>query len=241
MATTAADIITAAFIKVGVEAPTAAQNTSALISLNNMVSLLGADMLAPYVTTESLSVVSGDGEYTIGSGGQWNTVRPIGVRGCYLRNSDGYDFVLKIISTKDYARYSNKSYSARPSELVFLPEYPLAKIIFNTSPDADYTAYFEFWKNFTEFATSATAVTLPAEYKEALVYNLAVSLAEDWDRNVKQSVYAQAMRTKDVIQALNAAARTVPKVRFEFMRQGVNLNSDGYNIVSDEHIDGGAF
>jgi hypothetical protein len=181
----------------------------------------------------------GDSEYTIGSGGQWNTARPISVRSCYLRDADDFDWNVRIISSKDYNRYSNKSYSARPTELVFIPEYPLAKIIFNTSPDMAYDAHFEFEKNFTEFATAATAVTLPPEYKEALVYNLAVSLAEDWNREVTKSVYAQALRTRDVIERLNAAARTVPLARFDF--SGIGAQTGDYSIVSDEKIDGGAF
>jgi hypothetical protein len=236
---TAADIITAAFIKVGVEAPTAAQNTSALISLNNMVSMLGADMLAPYIVTESFALAIADSEYTIGAGGQWDTTRPMRVESCYLRDADDYDHHVDIISSKDYAKYSSKSFSARPTELVFLPEYPLAKIVFNTMPDMAYDGYFEFLKGFTEFATSVTTVTLPNEYKEALVYNLAVSLGEDWDRKVPQSVMVKAEQYKEIIGRLNAASRTVPRAKFDFVRTGPLVGD--YNVVSDESIDGGAF
>jgi hypothetical protein len=236
---TAADIITAAFGKIEVISPTAAQNASALINLNNMVSMLGADMLAPYIVTESLALVIADAEYTIGSGGQWNTTRPMRVDSCYLRDADDYDHPVEIISSKDYAKYSSKSFSARPTELVFLPEYPLAKIIFNTMPDMAYDGYFEFLKGFTEFATSATTVTLPNEYKEALVYNLAVSLGEDWGRNIPNTVVTKAEQYKEIIGRLNAASRKVPRAKFDFVRTGPLIGD--YNVVSDESIDGGAF
>lgn len=235
---TAGDIITAAFIKCNVEVPTTAQTASALISLNNMVSLLGADQMIYSVTSESFTVVAADIEYTIGSGGQWDTVRPLKVLRCYLRDSDNYDHPVKVnMASKDYNRLSNKSYTARPDELYFLPEYPLAKIIFNASPDTAYSAYFEFLKNFTEFAATSTTVTLPNEYKEGLVYNLAVSLAEDWDRTVSNTVIVRARECRDIIERLNAANRMPPKARFEF--GGTAMGADDYSIVTDELIDGG--
>ena len=237
---TAADLITAAFIKVGVDSPVAAQTASALISLNNMISLLGADMLQGVVVTESFSVVAADAEYTIGSGGQWDTVRPMAVKSCFLRNDDDYDTPVKILSSQEYINLSNKAFSARPTGLYFLPEYPLAKIIFNTSPNAGYDAYFEFVKNFTEFALTSTSVALPPEYKEALVYNLAVSLAEDWDRVVPKSVYEKAMMTREIIDHLNATTKRPPLLRFDFAGMG-GTSDAGYDVVTDDVIDGGAF
>lgn len=239
---TAGDIITASFTKVGIDVPTTAQTASGLISLNNIISLLGADMLTPVVVSESFALVAADSEYTIGNTGspQWNTARPIRVISCFLRDSDNFDYPVKIISSRDYALLSNKSFSARPNKLYFLPEYPLAKIIFNTSPDVAYDAYFEFLKNFTEFALTTTTVSLPNEYKEALVYNLAVSLGEDWDRIVSKTILFQAARTREVIDRLNASTKAIPKAKFDFADIG-GTQDVGYNVVTDKLIDGGSF
>ena len=182
-------------------------------------------MLPPVVTSETKTLTIVDYKYTIGSGGDWDTVRPLKVIDCYLRDSDGTDYPVKIMSSIDYNRISDKNASARPTGLYFLPEYPLAKIIFDAVPNYAYNAYFEFLKNFTEFATTATSVTLPEEYKEALVYNLAVSLGEDWDRVVGKTVYAQAMRTREVIDRLRASNQPIPEARFDDMLQG-NYCSD---------------
>jgi hypothetical protein len=241
---TALDIITAASIKVGVESPTAAQTATALISLNNMVSLLGVDMIPPVVTSEAFSLVVGDSEYTIGNAGspQWNTVRPDGVKRCFLRDSESNDYPVSLMSSKDYNALYNKAYSARPTALYFLPEFPLAKIIFNTAPDVAYSAYFEFMKTFTEFATSGTTVSLPNEYKEALVYNLAVSLGEDWDRVVPKTVYAQAVRTREVLDYLTASRTPPPVARFDFAGT-LGMPDTGLNIQTGGtvSVDGGVF
>ncbi len=237
---TAGDLITAAFLKIGIDSPTAAQTASALISLNNMASLLGADLLPPAVVSESFSIVATDPEYTIGASGQWDTVRPMKVLSCFLRDDDQRDLPLDILSSKDYNEIYNKMWDATPTGLYFLPEYPLAKIIFNSRPIAGYDVYFEFLKNFTEFALTTTTMSLPNEYKEFFVYNLAVSLAEDWDRVVSKTVFAQSVRTREVIDRLNAAARTVPKAQFDFYK-GTDIDWGFGGTSNDDLIDGGAF
>jgi len=243
---TAGDLITASFIKVGVDSPTAAQTASALISLNNMVSLLGAQHLLYSVVAESYALVAADTEYTIGSGGQWDTDgativgRPIGVKSCFLRDADNNDYPVRCLSSRDYNDLSNKSYTARPNRLYFLPEYPLAKIIFNTSPDYAYDAYFEFYKNFVEFALTTTTVALPAEYKEFLVCNLGVSLGEDWGRKIPATLIARAIESKDILATLIASQQLPPLVKFDFGRMGGRPEAD-FNIVTDDLIDGGAF
>lgn len=236
----AAAIITAAFQKIGVETPTSAQTASALISLNNMVSLLGADQMMYSVTSESFTATVDDTTYTVGTSGDVDTVRPNKIVSCYLRDGNNYDWPVKVMSGIDYNKLSNKSFTARPTELYFLPEYPLAKIIFNYAPDYAYTVYLESWKNFTEFATTATTVTLPNEYKEALVYNLAVSLGEDWDRQTPKTVLMKAEQYKEIIARLNASQRAVPRARFDFAGMGGTYDAE-YSIVTDDLIDGGAF
>jgi hypothetical protein len=236
---TANDIITAAFGKIEVSTFTTAQADSALINLNNMVSMLGADGLMYAVSTESFTATVADPEYTIGSGADWDTARPINVISCYLRDSESYDWPVKVMAGKDYAKLSNKSWSARPSQLYFLPEYPSAKIIFDAAPDYAYTVVLELQKNFTEFAATTTTVTLPNEYKEALVYNLAVSLGEDWGRNISNTTLAKAEQYKEIIASLIASQRKIPRAKFDF--GGFRGAGGDYSITTDDTIDGGAF
>ena len=230
--TTAANLITAAFLKVGVDNPTVAQITSGLTSLNNMMSLLGTDLLVHVVTSESFAVTAADSDYTIGATGDWATVRPVKVSSCFLRDSENYDYPIGVLSSRDYNRMGNKAYSARPTALYFLPEYPNAKIIFNASPDAAYTAYFEFLKNFTEFAATTTTFSMPLEYKEGLIYNLAISLGEDWDRVVPKTVLAKAAESREIIDRLNASNRPPAIARFDLWDFGQ------YDIKNDTYLGG---
>ena len=224
--TTAADIITQAFGKVGVRNPTAAQIASALISLNNLVSMLGPDIFPPYRTRENLTLTAGDAEYTIGSGGDLATVRPMSLESCYLRDSNGYDYPVNIVAPADYNDLYCKTLEGRPENVYFTPEYPLAKILFDYEPDEAYTAYFDFVKNLTEFAATTTSVSLPNEHKEMLVYNLAVSLGEDWDRTVSRTVIARAQETRDIIERMQAANRPCAKATFDWTGSRYNIYTD---------------
>jgi len=212
---TAGDLITAAFLKVGVGSPTANQTASALISLNNMVSSWGGEQLVTAVTRENFTLTAGDAEYTIGLGGDFDTVRPIRIESAFLRDTEDYDWPLEVVSAKDVNAVTYKATEAKPGKLYFVPEVTLAKIIFDCEPDIAYVLYLESWKNFTEFTDTTTTVTLPNEYKEAIIYNLAVSLAEDWDRVVSKSVMMRADETKYLLSAANAATRPVPTAKFD--------------------------
>ncbi|MGB2809466.1 MAG: hypothetical protein WBC22_17120 [Sedimentisphaerales bacterium] len=213
---TANTITDGAYRKIGINDPTSDQDDEALEDLNNMLSMWGIDFLVPYVTRESLALTIGDAEYTVGSGGDLDTVRPVSIQNCYLVDSEGYSYPVKVRSAADYNRVSFKTSEGRPRNLYFIPEYTLAKIIFHKEPEQAYTAYFEFWKNFTEFAALTTTFEFPNEYKEAMVYNLAIKLGENNTIAVPASVIETARESKFLISRLNAVNEPPPIAQFDF-------------------------
>ena len=222
------DITDAAYVKCGIRSPDTTDDTEALLALNNMIGSWSADIIIPVVTRESFNLVVGQAEYTIGSGGDFDTVRPMSIVNAYLETSDGYSYSLKLIAAKDYNKVGTKTLEGRPKSLYFIPEYSLAKIIFNKEADEIYTAYFEFIKHLTEFAAIGTTVALPNEYKEALVYNLAIRLAENNSIELSQSVLALAQTTYLTLSRQTAINKMPPIARFDF---GTGTPS---NIVTGE-------
>lgn len=225
---TGASLITAAFNKVSVYNPTSTQTASALLSLNSFVSVLGAEGMEYAVTGESLALTVGTAEYTVGSGGDLDTVRPDRLDKCFIRNGDGYDLPMEIIPVKNYNDITSKTQEGRPGKVYFLPEYPLAKVIFDYEIDEAYTAYFDFWKPFTILASTTATVSLPVQFEEFMVYNLAVRLGEDWDRKVPLTVLSRAKETKEILQTLNASTRPPSKAKFDLMlyKRPYNINLD---------------
>ena len=210
------DITDAAYVKCGIRSPSGADDAEALLALNNMIGSWSVDVVIPFVTRESFNLVVGQAEYTIGSGGDFDTVRPMSIANAYLEDSDGYSYPLKLVAAKDYNKVGTKTLEGRPKSLYFIPEYSLAKIIFNKEADEIYTAYFEFIKHLTEFAAIGTTVALPNEYKEALVYNLAIRLAENNSVELSQSVILLAQTTYLALSRLTAVNKMPPMARFDF-------------------------
>ena len=212
---TAQQIIRSAFRKCKNKTPNASDLNDAFDTLNDMMSALGGDFLYPALVRESFTLTAGDGEYTIGSGGDFDTVRPIYIKNAFLRDGDE-DAVLSIISLDDYNDIDNKVLEGQPSGLVYLPEYPLGKILFSCAPQSAYDLYLDSVKNFTEFTDKTTTVTLPPEYREFLVYNLAVRLAEENNVELAQSVYMRAEETKERVLFIKLVNQKTPDSRFDF-------------------------
>jgi hypothetical protein len=224
----AQDIIDAAYRKIGLKDPSVTDRTTALTMLNNMISAWGLHFLLPCLTRESFDLVIGQAEYTIGSGGDFDTVRPLSLNNIYLVNSDDYSFSVDVYGTKDYGRVRNKTLRGRPTKVYFIPEYSLAKLIFDKETDVVYTAYFEFNKNFTELAAVGTTIDLPSEYREAMIYNLAIRLAEDESIMLPQSVLQTAATTLVDISWHNALNRKPGKTKLDL------ASGSDYNIIIDE-------
>jgi len=216
MATTAQTIIEAAFRKAGINNPSSTDKLEAFESLNNMISSWGVEFLNHYTVRESLALTIGTAEYTIGPTGDLVTVRPLSLKGAYLQNSEGIDTPLDLIGDAGYSDISDKDYESTPSAVYFVPETPNAKVIFSCKPSSALTAYFSFEKNFTEFASLTTTFALPNEYKEALIYNLAIPIMEDRGVEVRQTVYETAKRTKEAIARLKAINEPPPELKFDF-------------------------
>lgn len=230
MATTVNDLTDAAYLKCGLRSPTLDEDTIALDTLNNMLSLWGADFLTPYVTRESFDLIIGQAEYTIGSGAAYDfdTVRPISIANVYLESSDGYSYSVIAMGPKEYNRIGRKAQDGRPTKVYYVPEYPIGKLIFNKETDVVYTAYFEFWKAITEFEAKTSTVSLPLELKEAIIYNLAIRLAENNAIDLPRSVITLAVHTYNLISRLSSINQKQPPAVFDFS------GGPTYNIITDE-------
>lgn len=225
---TANTITDAAYRKCGLLLPTSDEDDYGLEALNNMISLWGTEFLVPYLVRENFDLVIGTRNYTIGSGGDFDTVRPMRLDTLHLRDSDDYDYPLKLMSPQEWADIRYKDHSGKPTKVFYKTEYSLGKIRFNKKPDATYKIYLCSWKNFTEFANLTTTVTLPDEYKKALVYNLAVELAEDNSIDIPSSVLRSAANSLVLLTRLIAANRLPSEAKFDFN------GGASYNITTDE-------
>lgn len=210
------ELTDAAYIKCGIRSPDATDDAEALLAINNMIGSWSADIIIPVFIQNEYTLTVGKAEYTIGSGSDFDQVRPVNITNAYLKDSDEYSYPLKIISVHDYNKIGQKTLSGRPVSLFYYPTYPEAQIVFNKKADKAYTACFEFIHHLTEFAAITTTVSLPNEYKEALIYNLAIRLAENNSIELSPSVFTLAQAAYFNLSRITAINRMPPMARFDF-------------------------
>lgn len=186
------DLITAALEEIGVladgETATASQVNQGLTRLNRLISRLATQKLTLYTRTRSTwSITSGDGVYTVGSGGDVNITRPVHfdeVRYIDTATDPDTEFPLDKLTEERYAALSLKALeSTRPQAYYYNPTYPLATLTFWPEPsDTGLQGVIYHWAALDQVTTLADDISLPPGYEEMLMTNLALMLCPTYER-----------------------------------------------------------
>jgi hypothetical protein len=230
---TALDIIKRAMRICGVigqnETPTSSEATDGLVALNDMLDSWSTDRTYIFSLLQTnFPLVDGTVTYTIGTGGTFNTDRPIAIDNVFVRTSST-DFPLKEINSQDYNSITSKSSNGGiPQYYFFNPSFPLATISLWGAPQSGLTIYFNTWQSLSQFANLTTDYTFPQGYARALAYGLAVELSAEYGvrlmpETIGISVAAQAnIRNKNLPEP-------VMKTEVGLIGGGIyNYLSDGY-------------
>lgn len=206
-----------------------ADANDALSSINNMLSSWSADsLIIPSKTTESITLTAGQSSYTWGSGGDITTTRPLYLESARTTDNN-YDYPIRMIDENEYNGISYKSSSQRPERAYYEPNYSLGNLYFDNSPNKAYTVTITSMKAISEIAALTTTVDLPNEYKQAVVFNAAVLLAPEYEKEASATVQREAIRSLNSIKRLNARSR-VQRLRVD---KALLANNQYYNINTD--------
>lgn len=211
--TTARNIITRALRKNGVltknESPSGDEASEALATLNDMISSWSNDSLLIYARqSESFPLVSGQASYTIGSGGDFNTVRPLQILSAFIRVSN-IDYDINIIRDVSFDQINQKNIlNTYPDVLYYEVGVPLGTITLYPVPTTG-ALHIRSEKELQEFSTLDSVLELPAGWGRALVYNLSLELAPDYGQQVSQATYEIAMDSLSKIKTAVARNKTM--------------------------------
>jgi hypothetical protein len=181
-----------------------------LIALNDLIASWSADQIhVPVVVSNSFPLVAAKLSYTIGVGGNINTVRPTEIKpGVYIRDSGGLDHQVFLITRERYRRIQNKDVGSRPTTLYYEPSYPLGTLFFNFAPTTVETVYYDSLQPITEITDATATLLLPPEYRLALRFNLAKQLSPEYaDINLPEFVIETAQNSKDAIIRVNTLSK----------------------------------
>lgn len=177
----------------------------ALTAFNVMLKSWGKSMHTP--VKEDLTLTAGTEAYTIGSGGDFDTTRPIAIVSAYIRSSDGTDYEVSItMSSVTYDRLDDKDAEGRPTALYYDSQFSsgLGKIYFNSAPEEAETFQLTSIKPITAYTATTDTITQPVEYEKVMAYNLAVDLAPEYGMKLEPTVIQQAIILKNEIENRNA-------------------------------------
>jgi hypothetical protein len=201
--TTALDLITDAMEEAGIltktESPSDEEVQTGLNRLNRLISSWSnTTNLVFERVTESFPLTTLDTTYTIGSGGDFNTVRPTKIIQAHIQDNN-ITYNLEVVTDRIYQSVTYKTIGGLPELLNYTNEYPLATINIYPAPSTTYTLFLTSEKPLTSYATINTTVDLPSGWEDALTYNLAVRLCPVYGQPVDPELKALARETKAMI------------------------------------------
>lgn len=213
MTITARQIIKKAMQKGGIliknEDPDADEANDALDTLNATLSSISNDALNIYARTWQFFTLSGGiASYTIGTGQDLNTSRPLQIVDCYLRN-DTIDNPMTVVPDEFYDSIELKTVQGIPYWLNYNNDYPTGIIRLFPVPSADYQLFLLMEKPLNNFPTLDTVMVLPDGWQRALIYSLAVELAPEYGQQVDPVVVELAKQSMGKIKTAVARVRTM--------------------------------
>ena len=179
----------------------------ALSTLNDMLDAWRLERLLLHAQARTEKVLTpGDGNYSIGSGGDINVNRPIWIDGAAII-VDGQERPIEVITREEWRRVPEKSESGEPAGIFYNPTFPLGTVEVFPVPDAAVTlVIYGPAEALVSVASLDTAISMPPGWAKALRYNLALELAPEFpavSADTAQLVLTGAVESKAGIKRVN--------------------------------------
>lgn len=212
---TARTVVTQALKEIGAiaagETPSHEDAADAFAALNRLVDQMAAQRLFIHtVTRTEFTITSGDGTYTIGTGGDVAIARPVSPHGMSVNYQDtstspDSEFPLRLISEEAWALLQFKDQTSELPQLAYYnPTYPLGTLIFWPAPTSStLQGVLYVPTQVSQFTNLTTAVSLPPGYEEFLITNLALRLAPSYGRQLDTSLVLRAQEAAAIVKRSN--------------------------------------
>lgn len=186
----------------------ASEATDGLAAINRMISSWSTEGLLIYTKVrEEFSLTPSTGSYTMGTGANFNTSRPLKIEAAAIEiqtNTPNYEVPLRILTVQEWAAITNKDLTSTiPTDLYPAGTYPNETLYLYPVPSAAHKLVLYSSKPLTEIATLDTSISLPPGYERALVFNGAMELAPEYGKTVDAMVLKGASESKANLKVAN--------------------------------------
>lgn len=213
MATTL-DIIKSSLEMLGViaagETPATPDSDRALSLLNNLIDAWKTDGLMIFsVERTTHTLTSSLNPHTIGSGGTFNTTRPVTIeRAGLIPSGSTVEKELEVIDFNKYAEISDKTQEGEPRQIYYDPAYTSARGNINLWPEPNAAHTLVLYKRAALHTTlplaTGTTISVPPGYQRMMEFNLAVEIAPYFGAEASPTIQAVALQSKSDITLLNS-------------------------------------
>lgn len=157
------------------------------------------------ITQEQFALSVGQTSYTIGPGGNFNTVRPDTIFNVWVYDTlSAIRYPIRMLSDNQYNAITLNTIQSIPKAIYYDPQFPLGVIyIYPTSSLTTYQLWLESYKPIAQFPTLTSTMNLPGEYFEELVMLTADELAPEYGYELTQRQIQKIERVRDLMKARN--------------------------------------
>lgn len=184
--------------------PTTDEYTDGLEALNAMVASWNNEGLMCFAhQEESLTLSASTATYTVGPTGTLVTTRPVAIDYAWVVASN-ISYPVEIISDEMYGSIQDKTATSTwPTKINYKAGMSNGTITVYPVPSATTTLKLLTRVPLSSFATTATTVTLPPGWEQALAFNLAVTWAPEFEVDPRAAVIQTAKDSKAWIKRIN--------------------------------------
>lgn len=209
--------------------PLDADNSSdALQTLNDLLEARSLENLAVWGSAVlPFNTVANQAAYTIGPGGNWNTARPIRIRGGYC-TVGGVDYEIRDWGQTEYDLVSLKSQKGDIVErFLYVNDHPLGIITLWPVPTSVIVVTLDIDRVLTFPVTLATVLVMPPGYTRYFKYATAVEAAPEYQTEAPATVKAVAVSALAGIKRANKV-KVLSRYDPVFVDEGPTTYQRGY-------------
>lgn len=216
----------------GVGQTASAEDTNDVFKLMNMMlAQWSVKRNIVFRIADTACVATGSQTYTVGPGGNFNIPRPAKLVGAYCRQlnppAQPIDFPLQLLSAQsDYGRVSTKTQKSMPSLVFYDPQNPLGVLYVWPVAITGYELHILTLQPLNAFASLYEEITLPPEYEEALMLNLAGRVCMFYQIPLPQGLPQLAQASLATLRMANVQVPLMHMPDFLVRRGRYNVYSD---------------
>ena len=213
------------------ETPSAEEIADGLSTLNQMLSTWSLDGLKIRARVrEEFTLTPGVATYTIGDGADLDTAKPIKIVAAGIEDTAAaipVESPIRLMTVEQWAELPAKdTQSDRPSMLYAEGTHPNETLNLYPVPSIANKLVLYSEKAFTRFTSANTSVDFSEGYEEAIVYNLAVRLAPEYNRPVSAEIAMIANSSLEAVERANSREHLMSAI------EGLPVGGRAFNIIT---------